>query len=84
MPRTVDLSAETIALLKDHKRHQAELRMANRTIYKDHGLVFAKEWNQRYGLKDFLGLPLQSNNIGEREFARIIKAANVKRIAIHA
>jgi integrase len=83
MPRTVDLSAETIALLKDHKRRQAELKMANRTIYKDHGLVFAKEWGERFQLKDFLGLPLQANNMGEREFARIIKAAKVKRISIH-
>jgi integrase len=83
MPRTVDLSAETIALLKDHKRHQAELKMANRTIYEDHGLVFAKEWGERNQRKDFLGLPLQTNNIGEREFARIIKAADVKRISIH-
>jgi integrase len=83
MPRTVDLGAETIALLKEHKRHQAELKMANRTIYKDHALVFAKEWGERYGSKDFLGLPLQTNNLGEREFARIIKAADVKRISIH-
>jgi integrase len=83
VPRTVDLSAETIALLKEHKRHQAELKMANRTVYKDHGLVFAKEWNERYRTTDFLGLPLQANNIGEREFARIIKAANVRRISIH-
>jgi integrase len=83
MPRTVDLAAETVTLLKDHKGHQAELKMKNRTIYQDHGLVFAKEWGERYGLKDFLGLPLQANNIGEREFARIIKAAKVRRISIH-
>jgi integrase len=84
MPRTVDLSAETVALLKEHKRHQAELKMANRTIYKDHSLVFAKEWGERRNQrKDFLGLPLQANNLGEREFARIAKAANVKRISIH-
>jgi integrase len=51
MPRSVDLSAETIALLKEHKRHQAELKMANRTVYQDHGLVFAKEWSERYGRK---------------------------------
>ncbi len=83
MPRTIELSAETITLLKEHKRHQAELKMANRTIYKDHNLVFAKEWGDRYRRKDFLGLPLQTNNMSEREFARIIGAANVKRISIH-
>jgi integrase len=45
--------------------------------------VFAKECGERYGRKDFLGLPLQANNMGEREFARIIKAANVRRISFH-
>lgn len=83
MPRTLDLGPETVTLLKEHKRHQAEMKMANRTIYKDHGLVFAKEWAERWTRKDFLGLPLQANNIGEREFARIIKAANVRRISFH-
>ena len=83
-PRTVDLSTETIALLKEHKRHQAELKMKTRTIYKDHGLVFAKEWGERRNQrKDFLGLPLQAKHLGDREFASIIKAAGVKHISIH-
>ena len=51
--------------------------------WKLNGLVFAKEWGERYHRKDFLGLPLQTNNMGEREFARIIKAANVRWISIH-
>jgi integrase len=83
MPRNVDLGVETIELLKVHKRHQAELKMANRTIYRDHGLVFCKEWGERRARKDFLGDPLQTNNLGEREFLRLIKAAQVKRISIH-
>jgi integrase len=83
MPRTVDLAAQTITLLREHKRHQAQMKMANRTIYQDHGLVFAKEWGELYGRKDFLGLPLQTNNLGERQFKRLMKAANVKRISIH-
>jgi integrase len=83
MPRTVDLSPETVTLLREHKRHQAELKMANRTIYKDHGLVFAREWGERWNRRDFLGSPLQANNIGEREFAKIIKASSVRRISIH-
>ena len=83
MPRTVDLGVETIELLKVHKRHQAELKMANRTIYRDHGLVFCKECGERRARKDFLGDPLQTNNLGEREFLRLIKAAQVKRISIH-
>jgi integrase len=60
--REIKLSDETIELLRRHKRAQAELKMANRTIYQDHGLVFSKE--TRYCGKDFLGLPLQSNTSG--------------------
>jgi integrase len=63
MPRTLDLAAETIALLREHKRAQAELKMANRTAYQDLGLVFAKEWGHLHGREDSLGLPLQSNNL---------------------
>lgn len=82
-PRTVDLAAGTIELLKAHKRAQAELKMRNRTDYQDLGLVFAKEWGDLHGREDSLGLPLQSNNLGQREFARILKAAGVKRITVH-
>ena len=57
--------------------------MANRTTYHDHGLIFAKEWEdlqrQRYGLGD----PLQMTNLGQREFARVIKAAGVRVITFH-
>jgi len=83
VPRTVDLAAGTLELLKTHKRSQAELKMRNRIAYHDLGLVFAKEWGDLYGREDSLGLPLQSNNLGQREYARILKAANVKRITIH-
>ncbi len=82
-PRTVDLGAETVALLKAHKRAQAEIKMQNRTSYQDHGLVFAKEWGHLYSRKEALGLPLTSGSIGRGEFARIIKAANVRTITVH-
>ncbi len=82
-PRTVDLAPETTALLREHKRAQAELKMRNRVAYHDLGMVFAKEWGDLHGREDSLGLPLQSNNLGQREFARIIKAAAVKPITIH-
>jgi len=83
VPRTLDMGPETIALLREHKRTQAELKMRNRLAYHDLGMVFAKEWGDLHGREDSLGLPLQSNNLGQREFARILKAANVKRITIH-
>lgn len=83
IPRTIDLAAETVELLKSHKRAQAELKMRNRTAYHDLGMVFSKEWGDLHGREDSLGLPLQSNNLGQREFARILKAANVRPITIH-
>jgi integrase len=83
IPRTVDLAAETLDLLKTHKRNQSELKMRNRVAYHDLGLVFAKEWGDLHGREDSLGLPLQSNNLGQREFARILKAAAVRPVTIH-
>jgi integrase len=81
-PRAVTLSAETVALLKAHKRQQAALKMANRTVYQDHGLVFAKEWGELRTRKDCLGHPLQANNLGERSFDRLRPAA-LRRITFH-
>jgi integrase len=78
--RSIDLSAETVRLLREHKRHQAELKMANRTTYRDLGLVFAKEHADVLNQHECVGHPLQSNNLGEGEFARVIKAAGVKSI----
>lgn len=81
--REIIVTPETLARLKTHKQHQAEVKMKNRTRYQDFGLVFAKEHaNVRRG-KDSLGQPLQVNNIGEREFGRLIVAAGVRRIKFH-
>jgi len=82
-PRTIDLSPETVALLKKHKAHQSEIKLANRKQYHDHGLIFAKEWEHMQKKYDVLGDPLQMNNLGQREYARIIKAAGVRRIKFH-
>ena len=57
--------------------------MANRTHYHDHGLVFAKEWSDVRKRGEFLGQPLQMNNLGQREYAKLIKAANVRPIKFH-
>ena len=43
--RAVSIGAETVALLRDHKSRQAEIKMRNRKVYSDFGLVFAKEWD---------------------------------------
>ena len=81
--RDITLSAETVELLRQHKRTQAELKMANRTTYHDHGLVFAKEYGDLTNRADMIGLPLQANHLGERHFDPLIKAAKVKRITVH-
>ena len=57
------LAAETVELLKAHRRAQAELKMANRTTYRDFGLCFAKEYGDLTNRKDMIGLPLQANNL---------------------
>jgi integrase len=64
-------------------RPQAELKMRNRVAYHDLDLVFAKEWGDLHQREDSLGKPLQMNNLGQREFARVIKAANVRPITFH-
>jgi integrase len=81
--RVVDLAPETVARLKIHRRAQTELKLRNRTAYHDLGLVFAKEWGDLHRREDSLGLPLQSNNLGQREFAPVIKAAKVRPITFH-
>ena len=45
--RTLDLSEQTITLLREHKREQSELKLANRPQYDDNGLVFAQTWEHR-------------------------------------
>lgn len=79
--RTIQLMPDTLALLKAHRVHQLEIRLAAGPAYHDHGLVFAKEPSPRR--RDTLGCPLQSNNLGQREFAQLIEAAGVKRIKFH-
>ncbi len=81
--RVIRLSGETVTLLKVHRKHQAEVKMKNRATYNDLGLVFAKEWEDVRKHGDTLGDPLQSNNLGQREYAAIIKASKVKTIKFH-
>ncbi len=80
--RKVEISAAVVGLLRKHKRFQAELKLKNRLVYRDHGLAFCKEWSA-LGRNDHLGEPLQMNNLGQREFADLIKNAKVKTITFH-
>jgi hypothetical protein len=78
--RLIELSAETVELLRVHRQAQNELRMRNRQQYHDHGLVFAKGWADLTNRRQALGQPLQANNLGH---AQIVKASGVKRIKFH-
>lgn len=82
-PRTITVAPTIMKLLQKHKLHQSEIKMKNRNRYNDHGLVFAKEWSELQSTPDGLGNPLQMNNIGQRQFARLIKKAGVKKIKFH-
>jgi integrase len=82
-PRSISLAATTVALLHQHRQHQREMMMANRPRYADHRLVFAKEWGDLQRKTDCLGHPLQINNLGQREYAQVIKAAGVRAIKFH-
>jgi integrase len=46
-------------------------------------LVFAKEWGELSRKHDVLGEPLQMNNLGQREYARLIKTADVRPVTFH-
>jgi integrase len=83
VPRTVDLGPETVKRLTAHRRTQAELKMRNRATYHDVGLVFAKEWGDLHNHKDSLGFPLSVSHIGQREYAKVIRAAGVRAIKFH-
>jgi integrase len=81
--RTVRLSEEMVALLREHRRTQAELKMKNGATYANFGLVFAKEWTDVRQRGQMLGHPLQLNNLGQREYEQLIREAKVKRIKFH-
>lgn len=83
LSRAITITPEMVKLLRIHKRTQAKLKMANRTTYADHGLVFAKEYGDLRQRLDKLGHPLQANNLGERRFARLCTVAKVRKITFH-
>ena len=82
-PRMLELAPGTLDLLRTHKRHQAEIKLRNRQHYHDHGLMFAKESGDLTRRYDTLGDPLQMNNLGQREYAKLITASGVRRIKFH-
>jgi integrase len=65
-------------VLKEHKREQAELKLANRLHYSDHGLVFA----QTFEHEGKLGTPLTVATIAWT-LEKLIRSTKVRRISVH-
>ena len=68
-PRTIKLADSTMALLRAHKAHQGEVKLRNRTVYHDNGLIFAREGRQPGDVRTrqhAIGDPIEVNNIGQR------------------
>jgi integrase len=76
--RLLSLSEKTVAVLKEHKREQAELKLANRLHYSDHGLVFA----QTFEHEGKLGTPLTVATIAWT-LEKLIRSTKVRRISVH-
>jgi integrase len=70
-------------LLKKHRSRQAELKLANRSHYHDHGLVFATEWDDLPHHGDTLGQPINMSNLASGSFAKLLKASGVRPIKFH-
>ena len=81
--RIVTISEQTTALLRAHKAQQATLKMANRTSYQDHALVFAKEIADLQTPRAKLGQPLCIDRLARYEFRRLVKVSGVKPIVFH-
>jgi integrase len=82
----MDLSEETILLLKEHKRVQAEVKLKNRLHYQDHGLMFAHGYEDLNDKHAVLGSPLCYTGIGRRlshPTKGLCKLSGVKRITSH-
>jgi integrase len=79
----LDIAPETVELVKTHRGKQAAFKMRHRREYHDHGLVFAKPWNEIGRSLASAGEPLQINNLGEMEFESLIEVAEVPPISLH-
>ena len=64
--RTLALPQTAVKALREHRKQQAEDRLAAGSLWQDHGLVFASA----------IGTPLDAANV-RREFRKITKAAGL-------
>ena len=78
--RVVPINGETLEALRRHRSAQAELKLANRNVYVDLGLVFAKEFIDMTGDAQ-LGEPIAA--LGGHSFRQLCDGAGVRRIKFH-
>lgn len=71
--RALRITEETLGYLQRLSVYQAALRRAAAEVWENGDLVFCRND----------GKPLRINNIGDREYAGIIRLANIKRIKFH-
>lgn len=79
--RSLELSEHALTLLREHRSVQAEVKMKNRTAYRDHGLVFAVDW-ESIGTPGTLGRPLTRTCVDHRLRA-FSEGACVPAITVH-
>ena len=71
--RDVELRAETIQALRDHRKRQLEERMRLGGTPEDHGLVFATT----------TGTPIRRQNLHRRHFKPLLKEAGLPDVRFH-
>jgi integrase len=80
--RTFEMAAETVGLLREHKRVQSEIKLKNRLHYADHDLVFAQQWEQLGSRHATLGWPLNRTSV-RTKLRKLCTTAKVKQITFH-
>jgi integrase len=81
--RPVTLEAETITLLRAQKQHQAEMKVANRTVYHASVWCLPRSGPICSPAARCWGALFRWTTWGRREDAKLIKAANVRPIKCH-
>ena len=72
VPRTIDISEETVKRLRSHKAYQTECKLKYGDMYSDFGLVFSRE----------SGMPLSLTNLN-RYFEAHRRNVDVRKITFH-
>jgi len=81
--RTVRITPETARLLRRHRAAQAELKLANRDVYRDWDLVFAKGPGEVFHPRHRLGDAMPLRQARKQYLRPAIAKAGVKSVNFH-